>query len=286
MTSYNVEMAEINADKIEMIIDGFLYNLRLIANLICDISKKAISDDKKDPNGILLKEDEKKCLEREKLDRIEWINKEIDGRNLSKFEIDEITQDATRKIRTYRFPEILIKLESFIRLSHILDRGGYEYTKFFHRESDEPLEETLIRQAFDNEDKRENKRHSTICNFISYTHDFWANIKKKEISFLINDLSNLFPNTDFSDKLEIIFGNNESHKKYISEENIERVWKLIHACIKTSIKYMKYIGKSTFKQKKILNGETRVVKIITVDIEQEIIEWDVNWMEVRAVRKT
>lgn len=285
MDSYDTNLAELNKEKIEMILDGFLYNMRLIGNLICDISKTAIENDKKNPNGVLLKEDEKKCEEREKIERNEYILNEIGGRNLSKYEMNELIEESIKKIHKYRFSEILLKLQSYLRLSHILDKGGYEYTKFFTNEGDEPLEETLIRQSFDNEERRISIRHSTISKFILFSYPYWLNIKAKDISFLINHLSTLFPNSEFTDKLEIIFGKNDSHTKYVSSEDLERVWRLIHSCIKTAIKYMKYIGKSVFNDKRMINGTLEIVKTINIDIEQEIINWDVNWKEVRAVRK-
>lgn len=289
MESYDAELAEINKDKIEMILDGFLHNMRLLGNLTCSIAKDAIKKDHEDSDGKLISEDERKCAEREKSEQISWVNEKINGRELSNYEIQELVDESKSKIHKYRFSEALIKLESYLRLSYILDKGSYSFSKFFEKEEDEPMEETLVRQAFtdeDNDEKRIGIRHSTMCKFIQYSHPYWPVIQDKNISFLMDHLSTLFPNSEFTDKLEIIYGKNDEHKKYISSENLERVWKLIHACIKTSVKYMKYIGRANFKTKEIVNGEEKLSHVVNVDIEEEIVKWKVNWTEVRPVRKT
>jgi hypothetical protein len=285
MDSYDEDLAELNKDKIEMIIDGFLQNLRLLGNLTSNIANIAILNDMNDPEGTLISEDERKCSARENEERLEYVNKQINGRTVSNYILNEIKNEAVEKIHKLRFREIIAKLESYIRLSHILDEGSYDWPKFFNNESDEPSNETLIRQAFTNEEKRIEYRHVTLCKFIQYSFPYWERIKSKDISFLVNHLSTIFPNSDFTDKLEIIYGNNDLNKKYISDENLNRVWMIIHGCIKTSIKYLKYIGRTTFKNKVIRDGVEIVDDLITINVDDQIVHWNVNWQEVRPVIK-
>ena len=274
-STYNKDLARDNKEKITKLINNFLNNSRLLAELTIDIARDVMKDNPK-----ILDEDEQRCVDREKIEREQWISNQSIGQHISQDDLNRLKEESEIKIRKFRIKEAFIKLQSYLRLSYALDEQGYEWSKFFECEEDEPDEEAMIRQLLDNDSKRTELRHSTICKFIQHTYSFWPVIKNKDIDFLVNHLNTLFPNSEYTDKLEIIYGNNEDKKMYVSDQNLERVWRIIHGTIKTSIKYMHYIGKNKFNFKKTVNGVQTTIKTLEINIPDEIERWAVN-LEVR-----
>lgn len=276
MASFDPEKAEMNAREIKALINGFLLNARKLCRLTMTITDEVLAE-----HPEIIEEDERRCVARETEERIAYINSKIGGMDVPRDLIDEYTEEASRKINKLRILRARVLLEQGWRLSHILDERGYIWTDFFSDESHIPTEETIAVQAADSESKRNEYRHVIITKFIKHTYEFWDQIKRKDIDFLVNHLGTLFPDSEYTDKLEILYGNNEDKKNYVSDKYLEIIWKFIHGLVKTSIKYMHYIGKNTFRFKKTdPDGNVRIVRTLVIDCDEEIEKWGVN-LEVR-----
>lgn len=271
MALYDKILAKNNADKINTLIDNFLKNIRLIGELTSEIMQSTIN---KYPE--VLSEDERKCIERENVERSSWVQSQIEGRTVTSGQKAAYEREAVSKFRKIRMREAYILLQEYRRLSHILDIGGYNWDKFFKKENDEPAKERLIRETMDDDDARDEYRHLAVCNFIKYSYEFWPVIKNKDIDFLTNHLNALFPDSEYTDKLEIIYGNNDAKKTYISDKDLERIWRMIHATIKTSIKYMLYIGRTTFHFTTKVDDVDVVTRSIVVNVQDQMDFWAVN----------
>lgn len=271
MESRDVNLTKTNADKINKLIDNFLKNTRMMGELTSEIMRMIL-----DNHPEVSAEDKRKCSMRENKERRAWIESETRGRDLTDSERLAYEREATAKIRKIRFHEAYIMLQEYRRLSHILDIGGYDWDKFFNRPEDEPAKERGIREMMDDDDTRDKYRNLAVTEFVKHSYKYWPSIKSKDIKFLTDHLHALFPNSEYTDKLEIIYGRNDEKKSYISNENLERIWRMIHGTVKTSIKYMLYSGVNTFHFTTKVNGEDVIQRTLVVDVEAEIERWAVD----------
>ena len=212
MSSFNPEKAEKNIREITALINGFLLNARKLCRLTMTVTDEVLIE-----HPEIIDEDERRCFAREVEERIAYVNHKIGGMDVPRDLIDEYTEEANQKINKIRIIRARVLLEQGWRLSHILDERGYIWTDFFEDESHIPTEDTIAVQAIDSDVKREEYRHVVVTKFIKHTHEFWDQIKRKDIEFLVNHLDTLFPDSEYTDKLEILYGNNEERKNYVSE---------------------------------------------------------------------
>lgn len=256
MSSYNEKMAAENSELITELMDKFLRATQLIMTEVIEISENIKINHPK-----LINDDELKCKERENLELKEFLDKH--KRNPNDEEIKEIIK--------MRFGDALEKLKQGYRMSHALRTGGYDWSEFFEKEDDEPTEECCARQVLTDE-TREKYRHIGLTDFIKHSYPYWDNIFDKDINFLINHFSSLLPNSEVSDKLNILFGN-DGINSYISDDKLDVIWKLIHLCIKLAIKYIKYTGRKSFRNKTLLTNKEVEVQL---DVNELISKWKVK----------
>lgn len=260
--------------QIDVLINQILKNLINIGANSLEIMKKVIIE-----NPEIIVEDERRTSAKEEIERRKYV--EQNAGDVSESYRQEVMQDAVRKINRRRIAKTIPEIESYSIMAHNLfvrfgHPDGYSWSDFYETEEDEPMKEKLAREAMTDEMRRE-FRHKTICNIIKYSYKYWETIKAKDVDFLAHHFSTLFPNTDFSDKLEIIYGNNEAKKNYVSDQDLDIIWRFIHGAIKLCIKYMYYTGRNAFEIKK----HDVVVEVIPVDVQRDIEEWGVN-LDVRT----
>jgi len=260
-------------DKQEKLIDGFLSNLRLMGSLIIDIMETTMKE-----NPQILTQYDEKCLAWEKTEREKWVSNKLNGSNDQNLR-KELYNEASKKIVRKRFPGALQELKKAYRLSHVLDKNGYSWDKFFMREEQEPNDEQMIRQVMDSDVARKEWRVKTIRKFAKYTYKFWPSIQDKDLDFFKNHLHEALPNSEYTDALEVLYSTHDG-KCYVSDDNIKKIWRMLHGTIKTTIKYMYYSKNSTFTFTKTVNGQRVVSHKLEIDIPSEIEKWNVN-LEVR-----
>lgn len=256
MASYNKKLAQKNEELITVVIDKFLSAIQNIMVEVISISEKLMVE-----HPELIEADEIKCKDREKLELQNFIN--VNGRNPD--------EDEVLTLYKLRFKDAFEQLKKGHRMSHSLRNGGYDWPEFFEIEEDEPEDETMARQAFADE-TRTKYRNIGMTDFIKHSYPYWDNILEKDINFLINHFSSLLPNSEISDKLSILFGDN-GEKMYISEEKLTLIWRLIHLCIKMSIKYIKHTGRTGFTNTTLF---TKKETTTTFDVEKLIETWKVK----------
>lgn len=264
-------------ESIENIIDGFISNGRLLIKIVFDVAKKAIENDKK-TNGDLISEDERISSERDYNNFLKDLKEK--GIKYSKRELESVWENEKDNYYTHRFEDILPQIESYLRLSYLVDLDGWTEEKALLQKDgtyiEEPKKEKLLRSLYNKEDTIK-YRHVAMAKFITYSYKFWDAIYDKNQIFLIEHFSSLFPDSQFTDKINIIFGNDlNGHTKYIDAKKLNNVWKLIHGLIKLSIKYICKIGKTEFHIKKETNGVKEIIETVVVDLDYCLNKWDVN----------
>lgn len=268
MSSYNRETSKKNKLVIDVLINQLLRNLIGLGITSREIAEKVITQYPE-----IKREDEERTSAREEEERQRYVDE--NAGDCSESYRREIRREAEKKIRKRRIVDAFTESQSYMRLSHNLfvnfnesKPDGYHWSKFYERENDEPFTEKAMREAITDE-VREQYRHAVVCKIISYTYPYWPIIKDRNINFLTDHFSAMFPNSDFTDKLEIIYGNNDMKKNYVSEDDLDSIWAYIHGIIKLCIKYMYYT------ERKFFNLEEEG-KVVDVDYESDILLWDVN----------
>lgn len=268
MSSYDKEISKKNKLIIDVLINQLLMNLIGLGMTSLEIAKKVV-----DQYPEIAREDEIRTSAREAEERKRYVDERAG--DCSESYKREIEREAARKINKRRIVSSFNESQSYMRLSHNLfvnfdtsKPNGYHWSKFYKNENDEPFTEKAMREAI-TDDVREQYRHAVVCKIISYTYPYWSIIKDRNISFLAEHFSSMFPNSDFTDKLEIIYGNNDMKKNYVSDEDLDTIWVYIHGIIKLCIKYMYYTGRKFFNIKE--DG-----RVVDVDYESDILVWDVK----------
>jgi len=271
MSSYDKESSEKNKRIIDVLINQILKNLINLGVNSLEIAKKVI---KQYPE--IAEEDEIRTAGREAEERRRYVNEHAG--DASESYRREIEAEAIQKINKRRIVSSFVESESYMRMSHNLfvkfDSGrenGYHWSKFYETEESEPIKEKAMREGISDE-IRDKYRHMMVCKLITYTYKYWSIIKEKNISFLAEHFSAMFPNSEFTDKLEIIYGNNQNKKNYVADSDLDIIWTFIHGVIKLCIKYMYYTKRQFFN----IKNEGRIVDSVEVDYESDIITWDVN----------
>lgn len=278
-TSYDKDFAKENELVLNVIINQCLKTLiNLGANAIT-IGKETIS---KHPN--ILEEDERKTSEREAEERRKFV---ASKGAISDSYKEEVEREAREEIKKKRIPEAFSEAEGYIRIAHNLYvnfdstiPNGCPVTVFWgENPDDEPFLEKTARIATEDEEMRTKLRHTMMCKMIGYSYKYWDMIKGKNLDFLTNHFSVLFPDGDFSDKLGIIYGSNDEKKNYVSEEDLNVIWRYLHGVIKLCIKYMYYTDRQFFNvdyiSPEIPGGK------VDVDYHTDIEKWGVK-LEVRT----
>ena len=279
-SSYDVNLAAQNKSVINTVFERFILNVQSIAQLTIEITPRIL-----DENPEIIVEDEQKCRLREERDVTKWVDEQM-GDFGDASTRRQYTKEAMEKFKRIRILEALPKLKMSWRVSHALLPGVYPIGRFYDNASDEPGEEMLYREmigsrdgseteeeAYEKENERLKNCHIIINKFISYTFPYWQVIFDRDMHFLTEHLNTLFPNSDITDKLEILYGNNDSQKNYIPTENIRQIWVKIHSMVKLSLKYMKYMGKSDFKIQRVGQETERV----HIDVDRECEKWAVSF---------
>jgi hypothetical protein len=274
MDRYNKARSKQFEVQIDVLINQILKNLINIGSNSLEIMKKVLLE-----NPEIIIEDERRTAAKEAAERRKYVDD--NAGDVSESYREEIRQEAIRKINRRRIAKTIPELESYSIMAHNLyvrfgAPDGYSWSDFYEKEEDEPTKEKFAREAMSDELRIE-FRHKTVCNIIKYSYEYWGIIKEKNIDFLASHFSTLFPNTDFSDKLEIIYGNNDAKKNYVSDEDLDIIWRFIHGTIKLCIKYMYYTGRTSFEIRK----NEIVVDVIPIEIQRDIDDWCVN-LDVRT----
>ena len=86
-------------------------------------------------------------------------------------------------------------------------------------------------------------KNIVIMNFISSSHKYWDKIKKKNESFFIQNMGDIFSEFNLSLKdltffKDIFTIKNSKGEHYITEQDKQEMWKLLHGMVKISIKYL------------------------------------------------
>lgn len=274
--SYDRELSERNELIVNILINQIVKNLINIGANSLEIANKVIK-----ANPEIIQEDERKTSAKEAEERRRYVEK--NAGDVSDSYRREIEKEAARRIVRRRIANTLPEAESYLRLAHNLFvrfnpeiPDGYSWSRFYTKEEEEPEKEKIIRESLD-DCIRKTFRHDTVCNIVKYSYKYWDIIKNKDIDFLANHFSSLFPGSDFSDKLEIIYGRNDNKRNYVSPEDLDIIWTFIHGTIKLCIKYMYYTGRRYFKIKtKNADGESVVSEIVRVNVPEDISKWQVK----------
>lgn len=275
MERYDREMSKRNELEVNVLMNQILKNLINIGSNSIEIMKKVIL-----ANPEIIAEDERKTAIKETAERKKYVDD--NAGDVSESYRLQVMEEATRRINKRRIARTIPEIQTyaimahnlFVRFGHAQD--GYTWSDFYKHENEESDKERFLRESM-NLELRNELRHKTVCNVIKYSYKYWENIKEKDMDFLAHHFSTLFPNTDFTDKLEIIYGNNDERKNYVSEEDLDIVWRFIHGTIKLCIKYMYYTGRESFQIRK----NDVVVDTIVIDKDYDIQNWEVK-LQVRT----
>lgn len=247
-----VELDERNCRKVDIKSLVSLYYTELAKNGVSQDSIKNIIDQ------VLKKE--------------EVVTNEVDSGLL------ESIKAKASKLRTIRLQEALQQLEMFLRVSYMFDEGGYQWSKYYNREQDEPEKEKFWREMID-EQIRQKFRKSGLIMFLGGIYTYLDAIRQKDINFLIENLDKLIKNEEFTSRIAIIFGMKDENgvytTSYASPQQIEKVWKIVHVCVRNSINFCHAKGVRDLKIKKVKNGEI-IEK--TVELNYAILaeEWGIT----------
>lgn len=271
---YDKEAAEQNKLEIDVVINQIV---RTMINLGVNVSRIARETIAKNP--CIVEEDELVTSKREIKERKAYVKEHSSGASESYKQ--EIILEAEEKINKRRILQSMDDIDKYIRIAHNLFitfdddiQNGCDWSRFYNSEDDEPFDEKAARIALEDEDSRTKYRHFTICQFVAYSYEHWGIIHERNIDFLASYFSSMFPNSDFTDKLEILYGNNKAKKNYVDPEDIKTIWRFIHAIVKLSIKYMYYTDRSGFK--KTVPNSSEPKEIVDVDYDADIEKWEVN----------
>jgi hypothetical protein len=271
MSSYDKELAEENKLKIDVVINQIILTM---INL--GINTKNIAAEVVERNPKILEDDERLTGERERIERNEYIRKK--SGDFSESYKEEVRKEAIETINKMRIPTAFNELDSFVRMAYNLiinfddsRPNGYHWSKFYTIESDEPFKESTVRLACEDENNRTKYRHITVCNFIAYSYKYWPMIRESNLDFLVNHFSTIFPDSDFTDKIQIIYGKNEEKKNYVSQEDMDVIWRYLHGLVRLCIKYMYLNDRTSFSKLSFSDGPKDIVE---VDYHNCISEWD------------
>lgn len=271
---YDKEAAEQNKLEVDVVINQIVKTMINLGANVSRIAKETLAK-----NPCIIKEDEIATNKREIEERKAYVKEYSSGATESYKR--EIILEAEEKINKRRILHSLDDIDKYVRIAHNLFitfddniENGCDWSRFYNNEEDEPLDEKSARIALEDEESRTKYRHFTVCQFIAYSYKHWDIIRDRNIDFLAHYFSSMFPNSDFTDKLEIIYGNNKEKKNYVDPEDIKTIWRFIHAIVKLSIKYMYYTDRSGFKKTVPNSNESK--EIVEVDYNSDIEKWDVN----------
>jgi hypothetical protein len=254
-----------DSQRVDVIINMTIYNLISLAGLCIQIANAAIE---RHPEIEI--EDERRTAAREEDARQRYIQKRSSG--LTPNALTQLRAEAEEKVTKLRIRSALPKIEQYMRMStNFVVRfdgvqNGYHWPRFYKREAEEPETEKFAREMMTDE-LREEWRHKAIAYIIAYSYEYWPVILTRNTDFLANHFSTLFPDNEYTDKLEIVYGNNENRRNYVTDEELARVWRLIHATLKLCIKYLHYTGRNTV---------TANDRTVTVNVAEEIQTWGVD----------
>lgn len=79
-------------------------------------------------------------------------------------------------------------------------------------------------------------------------------IDRKDDSILTEHLSAIFPESNYVDKIQYIYGANPKKKRYVSDEDVQFMWKLITAAMHRAIKWV------------ILSGDDEYISRLPADV--------------------
>lgn len=277
----------------------FLKNLRILTDVITRVVLHAMD------TTDLIREDENKCVVRDFKDRIEFLNIGLHKLGVNSEEINtvltaysngvresEILSEIPKSVTIYpgELEEILRDMEkisccrikpaynmlrSYRRASHNLDLEGYNWDKFFEKESDEPDTEKDYRMMITPE-LRTMLRDKSIYLFTKHTYPYLNAIENRELDFLVNHLSSLFPNGELTDRLSVIFCTDENGTlipKYINERDIDYIWKIVQGCVKNGLMYCYLCDIKTFDIKIKVGKYDHPLQRYTIDYAKEFKRW-------------
>ncbi len=290
-------------DYIEDLITRFLKNMRTLAHKVITLTSNAI-----ETTNIVV-EDERKCKIIDKGNKIKFFSKklkeygasqqEINGvisyiisegkdfntmsKMLTSCEIDEgdmeqLFKDMYNVKETLRISQIVEELKGYRRASFNLDYEGYDWSKFFDKESDEPDKDKLFRKLLEgNVTLKRKYRRDAIYKFAKHTYEFIERIYKKELNFLISHSKILFTNSEYTERLSIIFekedeNSEDYNSKYLLKQDIEQIWAFIHGCIRLGLMYCKREGLREFKWK---DSNGNIIRTLPIDYETEAVRWKI-----------
>lgn len=291
---------------IDDIIVRFLKNSRNLTDLVSDLVKNAMETTN------IEEEDEIRCLQRDLKDRLTYISSELHSKGASREEIINIMdiisgeKEKTKplseefssiSIHEGEIEEILRNsvcnkcirlktaygmLRSYRRASHNLDKNGYSWDLFFATPEEEPQSEKNYREMFNDESLRKTLREKCIYLFAKHTYVYLDAIYSKNLDFLINHLSELFPNSEFTDRLSVIFASDEeggTTTKYASTKQIDQIWRIVQGCVKNSLIYCKLCGVEHFDVKILNSSGEKVLTRYNINYAREKERWNLNFEE-------
>ena len=280
----------------------FLNNSRLLTDLVCSLVLNAINTTE------IVIEDEERCKKRDIQDVLTTItnglaekgvsreenakvmsiivgnspktkplSEEITSISINEGEITELLQKAREK-KCIRIVNAYNMLRIYIRASHNLDPGGYKWNLFFDKETDEPEEERNYREMFNVEKLRTDLRHKCVYLFAKHTYIYLDAIHRKDLDFLIDHLSSLFPNTEFTDRISVIFGPDDTGSKtttkYVNPEDMVRIWRIVQGCVKNGLYYCYAYGIEHFDVNVLNAAGVKVLTRYIIDYEKEAARWE------------
>lgn len=77
-----------------------------------------------------------------------------------------------------------------------------------------------------------------LRSFIKKSSPVWYKIKEKDDTILTENLSLILPSNPYVPRIQYIYGNNERKIRYVGEEDIKVMWKLLNALVHNSVKYI------------------------------------------------
>lgn len=283
-------------------INRFLKNLRLLTDTISRVVLHAIE------NTDILQEDESKCQIRDHKDRITKFNESLHKLGLNTSEIREILTlytkgirepeilcDVVNSMRVYpgEIQEILTEIEkisccrlkpaynmlrSYRRASHNLDEEGYNWDLFFENEEDEPAAEKDYRMMMTPE-LRKIFREKAIYLFAKHTYPYLDAIENRELNFLVNHLSSLFPNSELTDRLSVIFCTDDAGNfipKYINEKDVDFIWRIVQGCVKNGLIYCYSSEVSNFEIKIKVGTHEHPQRNYVINYPKEFTRWKID----------
>lgn len=268
---HNEEKSKREKQNIDIIINSLIMFIGELGRDLIDIIDKTVKN-----YPILVKEDDEKMTLREQEElRIYMSKNKTDSEGYNK----KIEKEMEEKLKKYRLNTITPQIEIGLRMSSNLikrfkKKNGYTWSDYFSKPENESIYERTARESI-TEEMREEYRIKLVEDIILHSYEYWGNIYDKDLQYLSNLLRAMFPNSEYTDKLELIYGNKENKKSYIEDEDIDNIWDKVHNIIRMCIKYMFYCESSCFKLVSVKNpSETK--KEIYVDVEGEINIWEVK----------